>query len=227
MGKGSGGCEGRPALQTGPIEQTKAAFVHDSNGAIGLLRGNITLAKRKIDRAEDLETERDYLLEKLEAMEQNVVRLVSLIKQFDAQDEPLTQYDLGAQLRSVATEYSDTATITVHADAVSVNARMEALQRVFSQLVENAIRWTQDEHDGAIKLAVSEDEAGHWVTVTDNGPGVAPEDYDRIFEQGYTTHAEGTGIGLAVCRELVEREGMTINIVPSTVGAEFRIGPFA
>ena len=51
---------------------------------------------------------------------------------------------------------------------------------------------------------------GLLVAVSDSGPGVASEDRERIFESFYTTKAGGVGIGLSICRSIIEAHGRTI-----------------
>ena len=48
---------------------------------------------------------------------------------------------------------------------------------------------------------------GVLVTVADSGPGVAAEDRERIFESFYTTKSGGVGIGLSICRSIIEAHG--------------------
>jgi signal transduction histidine kinase len=45
------------------------------------------------------------------------------------------------------------------------------------------------------------------VTVRDSGPGLDPESVDRLFEAFYTTKPEGLGMGLAICRSIIEAHG--------------------
>src|SRR5262249_7774918 len=63
------------------------------------------------------------------------------------------------------------------------------------------------------------------IEVEDDGAGVAPEVRDKLFEPFVTTKpvGEGTGLGLAVCRGLVEAVGGTIGLEPGTPGARFVI----
>ena len=60
--------------------------------------------------------------------------------------------------------------------------------------------------------------------VADTGPGVSAEARPRLFEPFYTTRPEGTGLGLALCREIVRQHGGDIDLETSeSPGAVFRV----
>ena len=87
------------------------------------------------------------------------------------------------------------------------------LQQVLLNLVGNAIKFT-DAGEVAIRAAA---ENGHFVlTVRDTGPGIAPEDHGRIFEEfqqvdsSNTRKKGGTGLGLAISKRMIEMQGGTI-----------------
>jgi len=66
------------------------------------------------------------------------------------------------------------------------------------------------------------------VTVTDQGPGIAPGEAERIFrpferlDSRINEGATGTGLGLAIARDLAESSGGSLTLVPSSRGASFR-----
>ena len=57
----------------------------------------------------------------------------------------------------------------------------------------------------------------------DDGPGIAIEARYRIFEALFTTKAKGSGLGLALCRRIIEAHGGSIDLEPSERGASFVI----
>jgi signal transduction histidine kinase len=85
------------------------------------------------------------------------------------------------------------------------------LQQVFLNLIANAIEAMDSISDRARILRVSSnifrEPPGVVVTVEDTGMGISGEDKDRIFEPFYTTKSAGTGIGLSICRSIVESHG--------------------
>jgi C4-dicarboxylate-specific signal transduction histidine kinase len=88
----------------------------------------------------------------------------------------------------------------VHADRVQ-------LQQVMLNLILNAIEAMISVGDNARELVISTEsipEGKLLVRVQDSGPGVAPENRERIFESFYTSKAGGVGIGLSICRSIVE-----------------------
>ena len=99
-----------------------------------------------------------------------------------------------------------------------VNAIKGRLDDVWLNLIINAhdALLENNQRDGKITIEVKHvPEASEvWVTVTDNGPGIPPEIRDQIFSPFFTTKpvGEGTGLGLHVCKEVVENSNGTISV---------------
>src|SRR5215475_5878423 len=84
------------------------------------------------------------------------------------------------------------------------------IQQVMVNLIVNAVQAMSGDGDSRRELQISTetDEAeGVRVAVRDTGPGLASESLPRLFEPFYTTKAEGMGMGLAICRSIVEAHG--------------------
>jgi C4-dicarboxylate-specific signal transduction histidine kinase len=84
------------------------------------------------------------------------------------------------------------------------------LQQVMLNLIINAIEAMTSVEDEARELVVSTQSyaaEGLLVGVGDSGPGVAPKDRERIFGSFYTTKAGGVGIGLSICRSIIDAHG--------------------
>jgi C4-dicarboxylate-specific signal transduction histidine kinase len=84
------------------------------------------------------------------------------------------------------------------------------LQQVILNLILNAIEAMDELDDGNRELWISTemtDSAGVLVTVRDSGPGLAPADMENVFKAFYTTKPRGMGMGLAICRSMVEAHG--------------------
>ena len=91
-----------------------------------------------------------------------------------------------------------------------VEADSDRLKRVFVNLVSNAMKHT---HNGTIVIKAEEDREFVKVTVKDTGSGISAEDLPHIWERYYKgKHSEtGTGLGLFICRFIIESHGGTIS----------------
>ena len=83
------------------------------------------------------------------------------------------------------------------------------LQQVILNLIVNAIEAMDGSDEGGRELRISTEAeaAGVLVTISDSGPGLDPEDAERVFQAFYTTKAKGMGMGLAICKSMVEAHG--------------------
>src|SRR5262249_20708004 len=100
------------------------------------------------------------------------------------------------------------------------------LQQVMLNLIVNAIEAMSGVADGRRELLVStaRNESGRvLVTVTDTGPGLDPANVERLFDAFYTTKPDGMGMGLAICRSIIEaHEGTLWSSANEPRGAVFQ-----
>ena len=124
------------------------------------------------------------------------------------------------RLRLLAGQYNITLKLDVPAELPSIQGDGNKLERVLSNLLDNALKYTPE--GGLITVAVCPVNGQVEVRVTDSGPGIPPEYQERIFERftrvpGYEGRRRGMGWGLAFCRSVIEAHGGRI-WVESKVG---------
>jgi len=96
------------------------------------------------------------------------------------------------------------------------------LQQVLVNLVKNAMHAMTK--GGTLTLQTGEGDDGVWVSVTDTGGGIPPEQINRIFEPFYTTKKMGTGLGLMIVQRIVRAHGGRIELESHVGrGTTFRI----
>lgn len=111
----------------------------------------------------------------------------------------------------------------------------EQMKRVLINLMDNAVEAVNqtgnqtgrqaDRQAGSIEIAVDFDPAASVLrlTVADNGPGIRPEDRDRLFLPHFSTKKTGTGLGLAIVHKIVSDHGGSIRAEDNSPGARFVI----
>ena len=111
------------------------------------------------------------------------------------------------------------------ADPCMVRADQERIEQVVINLLDNAIRFTEE--NGKIRLTTEIREHLAEITIWDDGASVPEEDRSRIFERFFTsdrahTSGKGTGLGLSICQRIMEMHGREIRLLNPEKGTAFR-----
>ena len=204
------------------------AIAHEVNQPLTAILNNAQAALRylnpeQIDLDEVREALKDIISDDKRARDV-VIRLRALVKKRENLREP---FDLNMTiLDTVRILHSETlicnASVTTELDPrlpVVLGDRVQ-MQQVILNLIMNALEAVKESPREARKIEVSSrslDGAEILITVSDSGPGISEDELEAIFEPLYTTKAQGTGLGLTVCRSIAGSYG-------GRMQAENRIG---
>jgi PAS domain S-box-containing protein len=212
------------AEKTARLEQSNAeleqfAYVasHDLREPLRMVNSFVTMLARRYGEKLDDEA-REYIA----FAQEGAVRMDRLIldlleySRVGRLDRPLTSTPL-AQAMDLATKglalaiQENNAELTIAGDLPPVLANEEELIRLFLNLIGNSLKYHHPDRPPRITFGAERrgDEVLCWVR--DNGIGIAPQYFERIFRIFQRLHNrdryEGTGIGLAICKKIVERHG--------------------
>jgi signal transduction histidine kinase len=154
----------------------------------------------------------------------------ALFGKADLSHEPLDLNELAQSvIETVDGELNEHGIVlraTLEPDLPPVLGHRGQLQEVFINLVRNAIE-AMDGMEGERRLAVTAQRDGGnavAVAIEDSGPGIDPQQIDGIFDAFITTKSHGMGLGLALCRMIVERHAGKLSAAPARPrGAIFRV----
>ncbi|MFW6139695.1 MAG: HAMP domain-containing sensor histidine kinase [Spirochaetota bacterium] len=173
--------------------------------------------------------------EKSRLLRERIVQLIDYVKMETGEWKlKKEQFSLGEFLETIAQMFRDDAYVFkrefryhfgLHRD-IAVMGDRELLLRAFENLMTNAIQYTR-ENDTIVLKAYQEDNS-IIISLTDTGPGIPPENIDKIFEPFFRGSASrkgrGTGLGLPVVKSIINTHGWSIEATSrSGEGTTFRI----
>jgi signal transduction histidine kinase len=200
------------------LGELTAAIAHETNQPIAATVTNAEAALRWLSaQPPDLEEVRQTLTRILKDGHRagNVIdRVRALIKKTPPQKDHL---EINSAIREVIELTRGEAVksgLSVHtklADGLPlIKGDRVQLQQVMVNLVINAVEAMSDGGGEPRELLISSEKAAQGevlVSVADSGPGLTPTNRERLFESFYTTKANGLGLGLSICRSIIEAHG--------------------
>jgi len=171
----------------------------------------------KTEGAEDL---RDGL-ETIENRSKGLIKFIDAYREYTSLPQPKlktilvhTMIEKVSQLLKSEFKKTDTQLIT-HCDSeyLTVLADEEMIEQVLINLIKNAIEANHQNENGIIEVNATYTENAVLITVSDNGPGIIHEAIDRIFVPFFTTKKTGSGIGLALSRQIMQMHNGSLTVV--------------
>lgn len=186
------------------LEQFASIVSHDLRNPLNVAQGNLELAQEECD-SDFLDT----VAQAHERMQVLIDDLLTLAHEGD-QVSDTEVVDLGALAENCwETVVTADATLRIETD-LQVRADRSRLKQLLENLMRNAI-----DHGGeAVTVTIGDHSDGFYVA--DDGPGIPPEERERVFETGFSTTTEGTGFGLSIAQQIAEAHGWEISLAKST-----------
>jgi heavy metal sensor kinase len=200
---------------------------HELRTPLSVMRAEIEVSLRSDQLGEEARAVLNSAEEEVERMSRMVENLLTLARLDEGQllvpQGPLDLGELAADVTAELRPLAEENGIALSCDGARAETTgdHDRLRQVVANLVDNAIKYTGRGGEVRVQSWSRGTEAG--VTVSDTGPGIAPEFRQRVFDRFYRQDparnrtAGGAGLGLAICREVVEAHGGRI-WVESEVG---------
>ncbi len=221
------------------IGQISAAVVHEINTPIGAIKSNAQMMDMMINQL-TAETDIEKIHKKTEMIKttnemvisasDRVIQIVKSIKNFSRIDQSaFKEADLHEAIDSVllltSNMWKSRITITRHFGAIPlVNCYIGLINQVIMNLVVNAIDAIEATGEITITTGTLEDEV--FIKVADTGAGIASENLNRVFVQGFTTKpvGKGSGLGLALSKDIMDKHYGRIEVKSEMeLGSEFTV----
>lgn len=198
---------------------------HELKTAVAVERSTVQLLAMRQRSAEEYAEGLSRALEDNERVEQLVSRMLTLGRfeeRAASADEAIDLGETALRIVEGLRQWSEAKGVLLKADlerGVNVMLAVEAAETLISNLVMNAVQHSS--RGGSVEISVrgaGENEARAGLRITDEGAGIAPENLPHIFERFYredrsrSRETGGIGLGLAICKTIVEGADGTINV---------------
>ncbi len=203
------------------LEKFAYVAAHDLKSPLLSISGlaNLLVEEYKVK----IDNEGMEMLEMIIHSSENLASLVDGLLQYSKSDSVLNQEKSIIGLKEMKTEmlelfnFDHSVEMTINSSLSSIKANKTAINQILINLVANAIKYN-DKELAKIEISVSEASKKYKFSVKDNGPGIAPENQQKIFNIFEKLNSqdrfgrEGNGIGLATVKKLVEKLGGAIKV---------------
>lgn len=213
----------RDITRSSQLDDMRRDFIsnasHELRTPLTVMSGYIEMLRDSEDKAISIPLEK--IQKQTERMEAIITELIALAKLETATAiEKTAEIDVDKLLNEVYNEAlaldQNRHQIDISIEPITLHGSYEELRVAFSNLLTNAIRYTEDAK--AISLFTYADETGAYVAVRDEGYGINYEHIPRLTErfyrvdEGRSREKGGTGLGLAIVKQVLDRHGATLRI---------------
>jgi len=204
------------------IGETAAMVGHDLRNPLQTITNTLYLTKKELKSMPSPPAEKQSIMKMCETLGEQVDYMDKLVSDLQAYAMPLKHEIVPTNLRQLLDVTLSTVMVPENVKvSVKVKRSLKAMvdptlmKRVLVNLVKNAVQAMPD--GGKLTIRASKKDKATFISVNDTGVGIPKKDIDRLFKPFPTTKSGGTGLGLVICKRLVEAHGGSI-AVKSKVG---------
>ncbi|MFC1946115.1 ATP-binding protein [Chloroflexota bacterium] len=200
-------------LEATQLGKTIEIINHEFESTVRSIRAGLTRMKKWADRNSDLNdiytgvrdsfNHLDGYLTMFTPLQRRLYRMPVLIKGTNIEDYVKSLFSDRTSERNILLEVTDEFRKN------EVTTYPSTLYPVFVNIIDNAIFWVCDRPND--RKIILDSESGSFL-ISNNGPAIPERDRDAIFERGFSKKPGGTGLGLFISREILSREGYTLEL---------------
>jgi signal transduction histidine kinase len=206
------------------LGEMAAIVAHEVRNPLAGIKGVLQVVGRRLEPGSDEQRVLQEAAARLDSLQSLTEELLLFARPRPPEPAPLALAMLAREASALLRSDQGFADLEVEitGDGGELAADPQQLRTVMANLLRNAAEAMGGR--GRVVVAIGGTGDGVELRVTDRGPGVTPDERERIFEPFYTTRAHGTGLGLAIVKRVVEAHGGTIELeVAEGGGACFRV----
>ncbi|KAF6243305.1 hypothetical protein C6988_04330 [Nitrosopumilus sp. b1] len=193
------------------IGELASRIAHDLRNPLSVVKNSLELMEytRRDVLSEHEKRQFAMMNRAVERMERQITEVLDFVRNRDIKREEADLLDL-LNLSVSSFDIPPDVKLCLPNSGVLISVDTVQIQAVFSNLIQNALHAVGQE--GEVSVNFEKDSNNVKITIQDSGKGITQENMDKIFEPLFTTKQTGTGLGLASCKNIIEKHGGTISV---------------
>lgn len=208
--------------------QMSAAIAHELNQPLAAIANYLAAARNLVQSGANLETLIE-IMDKASRQTKRAGKVLRVLRDFlEKRETRVVAQDLNTVVRDAVAmasmgEDSVAMNLDLADDLPEVPLDQIQIQQVLVNLIRNGIEAMADSEVRELSIRTGRTKDNAVIVIRDTGPGLSKDVREKLFDAFVTTKPKGMGIGLSICRSILETHGGKICVLDSKVGAVFEI----
>ena len=201
-----------------------AGLAHETRNPLNLIRGLAQFISKREDTAPQTRENASAIVEESDRLSAQLSEFINYSRPREVRKGAVDLARISSEVtRALSYDAEEKSiTVSIHVGSIVIEADEQLFRQTLFNLLLNAIQAAGK--NATVSVNARAEDGDVTLDISDTGPGVPLERRTEIFKPYFTTHEHGTGLGLAVVRQIVLAHGWKIECLPNEpVGATFRI----
>jgi signal transduction histidine kinase len=201
------------------VGQVSSNIAHELRNPMAAIRSSVYFLRKRVLEDKKFIHHLDLIDSELSQSDEVIERLLELTKGKKLKLAKTNLQKLISDAFEISNSIQDTTLETnIHQDVTHINVDALLFRQIFTNLTTNSIQAMSK--GGIINVTANPDFSGKenfYIRFIDTGIGIPKENWGKIFDPLFTNKKEGIGLGLSLCKDLIERHGGTIEVEFSSI----------